>query len=90
MVEYAYINAVHTSTRKTPFEVVEGRPKFPPILWMKGNIFTANEYVRDVKESFQNIREAIHASQQWQKRAADKHHRTLEFKDNDWVLLKFS
>ena len=28
-------------------------------------------------------------SQQKQKRAADKHNKSLEFKDNDWVLLKF-
>ena len=57
---------------------------------MKGNIFAADEYVRDINESFQKIREAILASQQRQKRAADKHQRPLEFKEDDWVLLKFS
>ena len=29
MVEYAYNNTIHTSTGKTPFEIVEGRPKLP-------------------------------------------------------------
>ena len=80
---------MHTSTGKTPFEIVEGRPKVPPILRTKGNIFTADLYVRDVKEAFQKIREAILAAQQRQKRAADKHRRPLEFKEDDWVLLKF-
>ena len=57
---------------------------------MKGNIFAADEHVRDIKESFQKIWEAILASQQRQKRAADKHRRHLEFKEDDWVLLKFT
>ena len=64
---------VHSSTGKTPFEIVEGRPKVPPILRMKGNIFATDEHVRDIKESFQKIHEAILASQQRQKRATDKH-----------------
>ena len=32
LLEYAYNNTVHTSTRKTPFEITEGLPKIPPIL----------------------------------------------------------
>ena len=32
LLEYAYNNTVHTSTQKTPFEIIEGRPKIPPIL----------------------------------------------------------
>ena len=32
LLEYAYNNTVHTSTGKTPFEIIEGRPKIPPIL----------------------------------------------------------
>ncbi|MCO5591759.1 hypothetical protein L7F22_045751 [Adiantum nelumboides] len=32
LVEYAYNNTVHTSTRKAPFEVIEGRPKSPLLL----------------------------------------------------------
>ena len=29
MVEHAYNNTIHTSMGKTPFEIVEGRPKLP-------------------------------------------------------------
>ncbi|NHV87628.1 hypothetical protein, partial [Escherichia coli] len=80
---------VHTSTGKAPFKIIEGHPKPLPILKMHQKIFAADEYARDVNIAFQKIKEAVQASQQKQKRAADKHKRPLEFKENDWVLLKF-
>ncbi|MCO5550578.1 hypothetical protein L7F22_004066 [Adiantum nelumboides] len=89
LVEYAYNNTVHTSTGKAPFEVIEGRSKSPLLLKVHGKIFAADEYSRDLKESFQKIKEAISISQQKQKAAANKHRRALAFKENDWVLLKF-
>ena len=90
LVEYAYNNMVHTSTGKTPFEIVEGRSKILPILRMKGKIFAADEKVRDIKDAFLKIKETILASQQRQKKAANKHRRPIEYKDDEWVLLKFS
>ncbi|MCO5568036.1 hypothetical protein L7F22_021732 [Adiantum nelumboides] len=89
LVEYAYNNTVHTSTGKAPFEVIEGRSKSPLLLKVHKKIFAADEYSRDLKESFQKIKEAISISQQKQKAAANKHRRALAFKENDWVLLKF-
>ena len=89
MVEYAYNNTVHTSTGKTPFEIVEGRRKVPPILRMKGDIFATDEYVCDINDAFQKVRDAIKASQEKQKRAVNKHRRPLEFKEEAWVLFKF-
>ena len=50
---------MHSSTGKTPFEIVEGRSKVPPILRMQGKIFAANEKVRDIKNAFLEIKEAI-------------------------------
>ncbi|MCO5551955.1 hypothetical protein L7F22_005462 [Adiantum nelumboides] len=89
LVEYAYNNTVHTSTGKAPFEVIEERAKSPLLLKVHGKIFAADEYSRDLKESFQKIKEAISIAQQKQKAAANKHRRALAFKENDWVLLKF-
>ncbi|MCO5576212.1 hypothetical protein L7F22_030020 [Adiantum nelumboides] len=89
LVEYAYNNTVHTSTGKAPFEVIEGRPKSPLLLKVHGKIFAADEYSRDLKESFQKIKENISMAQQKQKAAANKHRRALAFKENDWVLIKF-
>src|SRR3569623_960783 len=72
LVEYAYNNTVHSSTGKAPFEVIEGRSKSPLLLKLHGKIFAADEYSRDLKESFQKIRETIAISQQRQKAVADK------------------
>ena len=89
LVEYAYNNTIHTSTGKAPFEVIEGKSKSPLLLKMHGKIFAADEYSRDLKESFKKIKDAISISQQKQKAAANKHRRALTFKPKDWVLLKF-
>ncbi|MCO5564783.1 hypothetical protein L7F22_018451 [Adiantum nelumboides] len=89
LVEYAYNNTVHTSTGEAPFEVIEGRSKVPPILKMHGKIFAADEYSRDLRDSFAKIKEAISIAQQKHKAAADKHRRSVYFSTNDWVLLKF-
>ena len=62
LVEYAYNNTVHSSTGKSPFEVMEGKPEPPLMLKIKHNIFDADEYVRDIKESFQKMKEAITTS----------------------------
>ena len=58
-MEYAYNNMVHSSTGKTPFEIIEGKPKPPMFLKMKHNIFDADEYVKDIQDSFKKIKEAI-------------------------------
>ena len=61
LLEYAYNNTIHTSTGKAPFEIIERRPKLSLIVKTLGHVFTANEYSRDIKESFQKIKEAIFA-----------------------------
>ena len=89
LIEYAHNNTVHSSTGKAPFEVIEGKPKSPLLLKIHGKIFAADEYSHDLKEPFQKVKEAIAISQQRQKVVANKRKRSLSFKDNDWVLLKF-
>ncbi|MCO5548846.1 hypothetical protein L7F22_002308 [Adiantum nelumboides] len=89
LLEYAYNNTIHTSTGRTPFEIIEGRPKVPPILRTQQQIFAADEYVRDVRDAFQKIKEALQKAQKKQKLATDKHRRRLDLNENDWILLKF-
>ena len=59
LLEYAYNYTVHTSIGKAPFEIIEGRPKLPLIVKMLGNVSAADEYSRDLKESFQKIKGSI-------------------------------
>ena len=90
LVEYAYNNTVHTSTGKALFEIIEGRPKLPLLLRTNDKIFAADAYVRDISVAFEKIKEAISHAQEKHKRAADKHRRSLAFKEDDWVLLRFT
>ena len=50
---------MHSSTGKSPFEVIKGRPKVPPIMRMHQNIFAADEYVCDLQKLFEKIKEDI-------------------------------
>ena len=63
LVEYAYNNTIHSSTGKTPFEVIEGRPQFPLILKPHNKIIAADEEVRDIRVAFDKIKESISLAQ---------------------------
>ena len=90
LLDYAYSNTVHSSTKKTSFEIVEGRSKVPPLLRTHDKIFAVDEYyVHDLQSAFQKVKYDIQYSQHKHKLAADKHRRVTTFKVDDWVLLKF-
>ena len=50
---------MHSSIGKSPFEIIDDRPKVPPILRMHQNIFVVDEYVCDLQTSFEKIKDAI-------------------------------
>ena len=75
LVEFAYNNTVHSSTRKAPFEIIYEKVILPPILRTKDEILATDEYVRDLETAFSQVRTAIERSQEKHKKAADKHRR---------------
>ena len=75
---------------KTSFEVIEGRPRLLLILKPHNKIFATDEEVRDIRISLDKIKESISLAQQKYKRVANKHRKSLEFQEDDWVLLWFS
>ena len=82
MLEYAYNKTIHTSTGKTPFEIVEGRPKLPLMVNYLSNVFAADEYSKDLTKSFQRVKDAISTAQKKQKLEGDKHRQAMVFKEN--------
>ena len=62
---------------------------FRSILLTKDKIFEADKYVEDWQQAYAKVKYALQRIQEKHKKAADKHHRHLEFVEADWVLLKF-
>ena len=52
------------STGKTPFEIIEGRSKIPLIVKYLGNVLAMDKASKDLKESFQRVKDAISITQQ--------------------------
>ena len=50
-------------------------------------IFAANEEVQNIRLAFDKIKESISLAQKKYKRVVDKHRKSLEFQEDDWVLL---
>ena len=68
---------------------MEGGKKVPPILHTKDKFFEADKYKASMDESYQKVKLALLKTQAKQKKAADRHLRSLEFAEGDWVLLRF-
>ena len=84
---------MHTITQcilgKSPFEIVEGRSKVPPLLRTHDKIFATDKYVHDLQSAFKKVKDVLHYSQLKQKLVANKHKRAIKFNNDDWILLKF-
>ena len=80
---------VHSSTKKTLFEIGRERSKVPSLLRTNDKIFAANEYVHDLQSAFQRVKDAIRYFEHKQKVEIGKHRCAKIFKFDDWVLLKF-
>ena len=90
MVEFAYNNAVHSTTGYSPFYLCYGRHPLSPatiLTDIETKNCAAEEFLehlqRDLKTAIQNIKRA----QENQKKQADKRRRPLEFRVGDDVLL---
>ena len=60
IVEFAYKNTIHSSTSKTPFEIIYGRSLPTPLMQTKERIFTVDQFVEDYDSAYAMVHTAIH------------------------------
>ena len=90
MVEYAYNNAVHSSTGYTPFYLCYGRHPLSPVQLLsqvESKNAAADAFLRQLEEDVVHAMEQLGRAQEQQKKYADKRRRDVEFQVGDEVLL---
>ncbi|GJT46317.1 putative nucleotidyltransferase, ribonuclease H [Tanacetum coccineum] len=92
LVEFAYNNSWHASIKGAPFELLYGRKCRAPICWNKVGVrvIEGSELVEVTNEKVAIAKEKLKEARLRQKSYVDHHHRALEFKPEDRVLLKVS
>ena len=90
--EYCYNTNIHTTTKKTPFEIVYGRPPPSLLSYVAGtacNVVVEKELVaRD--EVLKELRENIRLAQSRMKIYADRKRKERSFEVGEWVYLRYS
>lgn len=89
IIEFAYNNTIHSSTGKTPFQIIYGTSLPTPLMQTKDKIFAADQFVEDYDSAYAKVRTAIQKAQEKQSAAANKRRRAFQIKEGQWVLLKF-
>ncbi|GJX59629.1 putative reverse transcriptase domain-containing protein [Tanacetum coccineum] len=79
LVEFSYNNSYHKSIKCAPFEALYERKCRSPVIWAE---------VGESQLIGLEIKERLKTARSRQKSYADKRRKPLEFKFEDWVLLK--
>ena len=89
MAEFVFNNKVYTATKTSPFQVNYGRELMMGFdIRKKGKNKKAEEFVREIKERYEEARAALVKSQEEMKRQVDKNRKeTEEYKVGDKVLI---
>jgi hypothetical protein len=88
--EYWFNTTYHSSTEKTPFEIVYGRP--PPSLhrWIQGEtrVEAVQRDLMDRDEALRQLRNQLLRAQEKMKHQADKRRNDRSFVCGEWVFVK--
>nr|GEV48462.1 putative reverse transcriptase domain-containing protein [Tanacetum cinerariifolium] len=92
LVEFSYNNSYHASIKVAPYEALYGRKCRSSVCWAKvGEAqLTGPEMIQETTEKIILIKQRIQAAQDRQKSYADRKRKPMEFKVEDWVMLKVS
>jgi len=89
-VEYCYNTSFHSATKRTPFEIVYGRP--PPSLlpYVPGTTKSAavEDTLKARDEVLKEVRQHLLAAQNRMKQVYDKDHTERSFSEGEWVYLR--
>lgn len=89
-VEFCYNTSLHSSTKKTPFEIVYGRS--PPTLLSyvprTTKVEAVDQELRARDQVIEELRDQLKESQACMKKVYDKHHTERSFEEGDWVYLR--
>ena len=88
MAEFTFNNKVHTATKMSLFQVNYGRePRMGFDIRKKGKNEKAEEFVKEMKERYEEARAALVKSQEEMKRQADRNKKEVEeYRVGDKVL----
>ena len=90
MMEYAYNNAVHSSSGYTPFYLCYGRHPLSPVQLLsqvESKNAAADAFLQQLEEDVTHAMDNLRRAQEKQKQYADKRRRDVEFQVGDEVLL---
>lgn len=88
--EYWYNTSCHTSTKRSPFEVVYGREPPPLVRFTDGSttVASVDEQLRERDAILDDLKANILLTQQQMKAYEDSHRREVEFQAGEMVYLK--
>jgi hypothetical protein len=92
LAEFSYNNSYQESIKMAPFEALYSRRYRTPLNWSEPGErwFYGVDLVKRTKEKVKQIQKSLKFAQSRQKSYADKRHRPLMFKVEDYVYLKVS
>jgi hypothetical protein len=89
-VEYCYNTGFHSATKRTPFEIVYGRPPPPRLPYILGTTRSAavEEALLSHDQVLLEVRRQLLGAQNRMKQVYDKSHVKSIFSEGDWVYLR--
>ena len=87
--EFAFNNKVHTAIKPSPFKVNYGRePRMGFDIRKKRKNVKAEEFVKEIKDRYEEVKAALVKSQEEMKRQADRNRKeTEEYRVGDKMLI---
>eukprot|EP00253_Pinus_taeda_P030964 PITA_30964 len=90
LVEFAYNNGYHTSTKLSPFEVLYGRKCRTPSSWggPEDKLSLGPKMLKEMEDMVKKVSANLKAAQDWQKSFADRKRRFKEYQIGDHVFVR--